>query len=134
MVRVRDRARKVFLTAEEAVERIEALCKTAEGDVVAVADITSILEQTAIGGVLSYQGIKAGILETLNRAHSGGNMKLASAQIYAYLSRAGDKVPIGTIDKLLMELEEEGAVHCDKSGALTVWGVGRAPATAEQTS
>lgn len=122
-----------FFNAEQGIQAIEALLETnKDEDVIAVADLRAIVDRVAIGGRLTLRGIKAGIMECLNRANAGGGQKLASAQIFAYMRRGGDKVPLPTIDTALIELEQAGAVHCDRTGALTVWGIGKAPAIVEK--
>jgi hypothetical protein len=119
---------KPFFKPEEAIAAIEELVKQQEDEgVVTVEDLRTILDRVAIGGILSYRGIKAGLLEALVRAETAGGQKLSGAHLFAYMNRGSDKVPLPTIEQALIELEREKAVHSDKSGALTVYGVGAAP-------
>lgn len=128
-------AAKPFYTAVEAIKALEELvAQQVEEGIVAVEDIQAILDRVVIAGQLTLRGIKAGLLEALQRAEAAGGQKISGAHLFAYMNRGGNVIPLPTIDTALLELEREGVVHSDRSGALTVYGVGKAPAATEDAA
>jgi hypothetical protein len=117
-----------FVTPDEALILIREVAANGKGEgFVTVFEIEEILDKVAItGSTVSYKGIKAGILEALNRA---GEQGINTAYLFAYMRRGGDNVPMGTIEQALGELEREGRIHADRSGGLTVFKIGKAPET-----
>lgn len=124
-----------FYKPEEALERIEALLtQNEEEGIVAVADIREITGRIVItGGTISLRGIKAGLVEALQRAEAANGQKLSGAHLFAYMNRGRDKIPLPTIEQALIELEREGVLHSDRSGALTVYGAGKLPTEEAKT-
>lgn len=121
-----------FITPADAIEQIATLIKTveeAEGDegaVILASDLKAIIDQVASGETISYRGIKAGVVQTINRASATGQV-LNSSQIWVYLKRGGDRIPLSSVETALTELEAENSVHRIRDGQLSGYRIGAKP-------
>lgn len=113
---------QAFYTEVEAVALIRDIVERGAAEGFCTTDeLTAVLDKIATGETISYRGIKAGIVEALNRKGTEG---LNTSYIYAYMRRGGDNVPMATIEQALLELEREGTIEAIRDGGgLTIFRI-----------
>lgn len=116
---------RIFITPGEAVAEIRAYLELEEVKEEPILDpIRTVLDRTSEGGSsVTLRGLKAGIMEALNRNDNG----IESARLWSWLRRGGDTIPMAAVDTALIEMERDGLAHTFQGGPLTVWRKGKAP-------
>ncbi len=118
----------LFITPEDAVRQISEYVNNDEvkGDAT-LEPIALILERVAIVNSITERGLKAGIIEALQRNPNG----ITSASLWAWLKRGGDTIPMSSVEAALSELELEKKAHIFRGGVLSIWLLGAVPSPEE---
>jgi urease gamma subunit len=127
MVQTRERTleeikAQAFYTEIEAIALIRDIVEQGAREGFCTTDeLSAVLDKIATGETITYRGIKAGIVEALNRKGAEG---LNTSYIYAYMRRGGDNVPMATIETALLELERDGTIEAQRDGGgLTIFRI-----------